>query len=113
MVVKLKAVRFTPLLYIRREINCVSRFLVKNLLQCDVTHLHTRAKRTYRAIYSQLYFSKYFYLGYIHIQSARLSKGGSVLRCGGRCLRGGVWGLVAVAGVLGILPRLAGLSALF
>jgi hypothetical protein len=109
VVVKLSTPRFTPLLYIRREINSISRFLVKNLYKCDTPHLQTRAKRTYRAYTSQLHFSKYFYCGCIQSTAQALSMGGSV--CPHLSALSGMSNLIWLA-VAPVLVKIGGLALL-
>jgi hypothetical protein len=107
VVVKLSTPRFTPLLYIRREINSISRFLVINLYKCDTPHLQTRAKRTYRAYTSQLHFSKYFYLGCYDAGSPQLINGGSV--CPHLSALSGMSDLIWLAGAP-VLVKMRGLA---
>jgi len=60
--------RFAPLLYIRQEIYCISRFIYVTLVTHGISAVQSHL---------QLHFSKYFLLGSIDIYGQKLSNGGS------------------------------------
>jgi len=59
--------RFAPLLYIRQEIYCISRFIYVTFITYSISAVQSHL---------QLHFSKYFLLGTIYTGAAKFSNGG-------------------------------------